>query len=217
MRSAGATDDQLREMGFTTEQLNAPPVGFDDGTGSPASFYGMDTYSVNASAKAVIEFLEIVDPEAASVARARYATLEGFGDEMKKYGMAVVMGELKDKSLEIQEQIASVLVDLQRQNRESYDLILGPAELLNAEQNAQVVVNGEAYFREMCRSMPAAAPTRGICAISTWCRRVYGSLNSIGCSMTAGRQKWCYGRTTRMWATRQRQTGRRVRSGTWGR
>ena len=149
MRSAGATDDQLREMGFTTEQLNAPPVGFDDGTGSPASFYGMDTYSVSASAKAVIEFLEIVDPEAASVARARYATLEGFGDEMKKYGMAVVMGELKDKAIEIQEQIASVLADLQRQNRESYDLILGPAELLNAEQNAQVVVNGEAYFREM--------------------------------------------------------------------
>ena len=140
MRAAGATEEQLKEMGFSTSALeSAPPV--------EVSFYGMDTYSVNASAEAVVEFLEVVDPEAADRARARYSHVAPFGDDMKKYGLSVVLGELRGLADTIQADLLSTLAELQRQNRETYDLVMGPAELLNAEQNAQVVVNGESYFR----------------------------------------------------------------------
>ena len=140
MRAAGATEAQLKEMGFAPELLeSSSPV--------QASFYGMDTYSVNASARAVVEFLEKVDPEAAARAKERYAHVEPFGDDMKKYGMAVTLGELRGMADAIQADLFANLADLQRKNRESYDLLAGPADLLNAEQNAQVVVNGEAYFR----------------------------------------------------------------------
>mmetsp|Transcript_19697 Transcript_19697/g.40152 ORF Transcript_19697/g.40152 Transcript_19697/m.40152 type:complete len:276 (-) Transcript_19697:230-1057(-) len=37
-------------------------------------------------------------------------------------------------------------------NRSVYSMMMEPAELLNAEQNAQVVVNGEAYFRGLWES-----------------------------------------------------------------
>ena len=137
MRAAGATEEQLKEMGFSTDA--APPL--------EVSFYGMDTYSVNASAEAVIEFLEVVDPEAADRARACYSHVAPFGDDMKKYGFSVVLGELRGLADTIQDDLLSTLAELQRQNRETYDLVMGPAELLNAEQNAQVVVNGESYFR----------------------------------------------------------------------
>lgn len=140
MRAAGATDAQLEEMGFTPVQRAADPP-------MEAHFYGMDTYSVNASARRVVDFLEAVDPEAADVAKARYAPLTPFADEMKKYGAAVVVGELQGQSEEIQHALLATLADLQRANRGTYDALVGPAELLDAEQNAQVVVNGEAYFR----------------------------------------------------------------------
>ena len=41
----------------------------------PCGFYGMDTYSVQASAQAVLEFLDCVDPDFAPIARSHYAPL----------------------------------------------------------------------------------------------------------------------------------------------
>src|SRR5207253_3043426 len=40
-----------------------------------AGFYGLDLYNLNSSIRAVIDYLERVDPAAASVARERYACL----------------------------------------------------------------------------------------------------------------------------------------------
>ena len=58
----------------------------------PAAFYGMDLYSMFASADAVIAFLERVDPRAAERARERYATLGQFRHEPQEYGVAVALG-----------------------------------------------------------------------------------------------------------------------------
>lgn len=52
------------------------------------------------------------------------------------------MGELAPMAREIEAGVLATLAGVQR-CREAYSLILGPAEQLNAEQNAQVVVSGE--------------------------------------------------------------------------
>ena len=149
MRAGGATNEQLEEAGLPRSLIEAGPC---DGRPTDASFYGMDVYSVNASAAAVLEFLDIVDPEAASSACARYSVLSEYGDDMKRYGYESTRGIMASRSDEIQSGLVQVLADLQRQNREAYALMMDPAELLNAEQNAQVVVNGENYFRGLWES-----------------------------------------------------------------
>src|SRR5258708_2903578 len=55
-------------------------------------FYGLDLYSLHASAHAVIEFLEKVDPEAAKRARYRYSCFENFGENSQAYGYAASFG-----------------------------------------------------------------------------------------------------------------------------
>src|SRR4051812_25180332 len=54
--------------------------------GRKAGFYGLDLYSLHASMKAVIQYLERVDPEAARRARARYACFDHFGPDPQIYG-----------------------------------------------------------------------------------------------------------------------------------
>ena len=138
MRAAGATDEQLAAAGFTAQVIAAAQQGR-----AEVALFGLDTYSVNASARAVIEFLEIVDPDAAARARARYAALAPFGDDMNEYGRQVPLGALAPQAEQIRDDVASVLAEVQQHCRGSYSLLLSPSELLNAEQNAQVVVNGE--------------------------------------------------------------------------
>jgi erythromycin esterase-like protein len=55
-------------------------------------FYGVDLYSLFASIQAVIEYLEKVDPDAATRARQRYACFDHFGDEAQAYGYATAFG-----------------------------------------------------------------------------------------------------------------------------
>ena len=49
-------------------------------------FYGLDLYSLHASMKAVLRYLEKVDPEAAKRARERYACFDHFGEDTQVYG-----------------------------------------------------------------------------------------------------------------------------------
>src|SRR5438132_4891307 len=50
--------------------------------GAPkVGFYGLDLYSLHASMKAVLHYLEKVDPEAAKEARKRYSCFDRFGEE----------------------------------------------------------------------------------------------------------------------------------------
>jgi erythromycin esterase-like protein len=44
-------------------------------------FYGLDLYSLRASMKAVLHYLDKVDPDAAKQARARYACFDHFGED----------------------------------------------------------------------------------------------------------------------------------------
>jgi len=113
-------------------------------------FYGLDLYSLHASARAVLEFLDKVDPEAAQRARYRYACFEHFGEDTQAYGYATSFGLSKD----CEDEVVSQLVEMQKR---AADLVkrdgpLDPEAFFAAEQNARVVANAERYYRAMFKS-----------------------------------------------------------------
>jgi erythromycin esterase-like protein len=123
----------------------------------PASFYGLDLYSLYASAKEVISYLERIDPPAAGRARERYACFEPFPGE-QVYGRAVVLGI----SESCERGAIAQLAELQRL-AEAYlrrDGVAAEDEQFYAEQNARLVASAEGYYRSTARP-PRRSPRRG--------------------------------------------------------
>jgi erythromycin esterase-like protein len=113
-------------------------------------FYGLDLYSLNAAARAVLEFLDKVDPEAAGRARYRYACFEHFREDTDAYGYAASFSLSKD----CEDEVVSQLVEMQKR---SADLgkragALDLEAFFAAEQNARLVANAERYYRAMFKS-----------------------------------------------------------------
>jgi len=124
--------------------------GYNDGRADSAAkvgFYGMDLYSLHASMKAVLKFLQKADPEAARRARESYACFDRFGEDAQVYGLIAASGATKS----CQEEVIRELRELQRKameyaggaNRVSED------DIFFAEQNARLVKNAEDYYRSM--------------------------------------------------------------------
>jgi erythromycin esterase-like protein len=113
-------------------------------------FYGLDLYSLHASARAVLDFLDKVDPEAARRARYRYACFEHFGEDIQAYGSATSFGLSKS----CEDEVVSQLVEMQKRAAElaSRDGNLDPDAFFMAEQNARLVKNAERYYRAMFES-----------------------------------------------------------------
>ena len=116
---------------------SAPKVGF----------CGLDLYSLHASMKAVLRYLDKIDPEAAKQARERYSCFDRYGEDAQTYGL---MTRLK-LSKTCEEEVIDQLVDLQRRAAEyaRRDGRVAEDELFYAEQNARLVKNAEAYYRSM--------------------------------------------------------------------
>jgi erythromycin esterase-like protein/predicted phosphoribosyltransferase len=112
-----------------------------------AGFYGLDLYSLHASMKAVIQYLERVDPEAARRARARYGCFDHFGPDPQIYGFIATT----DRSKSCRDEVVSQLVELRRRVTEyaRRDGRIAEDELFYAEQNARLVKNAEEYYRSM--------------------------------------------------------------------
>ncbi len=110
-------------------------------------FYGMDLYSLHASMRAVIEYLEPRDPEAAQRARERYACFERYGDDPQAYAYSETFG------LEsCEDEVVAVLMDLQQRSAAlEQKHLLARDEFFFAEQNARLVKNAEEYYRTMFR------------------------------------------------------------------
>ena len=110
-------------------------------------FYGLDLYSLRTSMKAVLRFLEKVDPEAARRARARYACFDHFGEDEQAYGFFAGTG----RAGSCEEEAVSQLVELQRRALDyaRRDGRLAEDEVFDAEQNARLVRDAEAYYRSM--------------------------------------------------------------------
>jgi erythromycin esterase-like protein len=110
-------------------------------------FYGLDLYSMHASMRAVLDFLDKVDPEAARRARYRYACFENFGEDTQAYGYAASFGlskscenEAVGQWMEMHQRAADLA---RRDGRVARDAFFF------AEQNARLVKNAEQYYRSM--------------------------------------------------------------------
>jgi erythromycin esterase-like protein len=116
---------------------------------SQAGFYGLDLYSMYESIKAVLGYLDKIDPEAAQRARSRYSCLEHFGEDSQSYGYAASLG----LSSSCEEEAISQLMELQRRTAEysQRDGQVAEDEFFYAQQNARLVKNAEEYYRSMFR------------------------------------------------------------------
>ncbi len=117
--------------------------------GTKVGFYGLDLYSLNASIRAVLDYLEKIDPEAAKCARSRYSCFEYFGEDTQAYGYATSFG----LSQSCEQDAVHQLLELQRRAAEyaNLDGRVAEDEFFYAEQNARLVKNAEAYYRSMFR------------------------------------------------------------------
>jgi len=110
-------------------------------------FYGLDLYSLHASMKAVLRYLEKVDPEAAKRARERYSCFDHVGEDTQGYGLMTRLNLSKS----CEEEVVRQLLEMQRRAADYMrrDGRLADDELFYAEQNARLVKNAEAYYRSV--------------------------------------------------------------------
>lgn len=109
-------------------------------------FYGMDLYSLHRSVRAVIDYLDRVDPEAAQRARSRYACFDHYGEDSQAYGYAASFG----MKVSCEDEVIQQLRDLNRQVGERMAAASGErVDLFYAQQNARLVRNAEEYYRTM--------------------------------------------------------------------
>lgn len=119
--------------------------GYNEGRSADGqvSFHGLDVYSLNESIKAVLDYLERVDPQAAIRARQRYGCLSPWQDEPGEYGRAVTYGGLVACEGHVIEQLREML-----QQRLAWLHEDGEA-WFDAVQNARIVRAAERYYRIM--------------------------------------------------------------------
>ena len=108
-------------------------------------FHGLDLYSMHTSIEAVLDYLDDVDPDAAAVARRRYACLTPWQEDPVLYGRAVLTGAFD----ECEGEVVAMLNDLHRRRMEY--VRRDGARLVDAIQNARLVANAERYYRTMYR------------------------------------------------------------------
>jgi erythromycin esterase-like protein len=108
-----------------------------------AGFFGLDIYNMRASIRAVIDYLDKVDPKAARVARERYGCLTPWQHNPATYGRAV----LSAGYAKCENAVVAMLRDLferemvyERRDGESF---------FDAAQNARLVASAERYYRVM--------------------------------------------------------------------
>lgn len=107
-------------------------------------FYGMDLYSLGASMKAIIGYLEHVDPAMAKEARRRYGCLEPYAAEPQEYGLDALRG-MKD----CEGKVVGMLRDLLGKRLEYAERPGNGEEFHSSEQNAYVVRDAERYYKAM--------------------------------------------------------------------
>ncbi|HEY7245150.1 MAG TPA: protein-L-isoaspartate(D-aspartate) O-methyltransferase [Xanthobacteraceae bacterium] len=107
------------------------------------AFHGLDLYSLYASIRAVLKYLDEVDPSTARVARERYGCLTPWQSDPATYGHAALTGAYPT----CESEVAVVLTDLLHKRR-AYAERDGE-RFLDAVQNARLITNAEQYYRIM--------------------------------------------------------------------
>jgi erythromycin esterase-like protein len=117
--------------------------------GHKAGFYGLDLYSLYTSIDAVLRYLQQADPEAARLARKRYACFDHYDRDSERYAYAAGFGASQSCEDEVVARLAEMLrsgtAAIERAAEGRTD------EHFYALQNARLVKNAEEYYRTMCR------------------------------------------------------------------
>jgi len=108
-------------------------------------FYGLDLYSLFRSMELVVRYLESVDPQAAAVARERYACLHPWQQDPATYGRAALTAGYAL----CEEEAVGILRGLL--TRELEYSVLDGERFLDAARNAALVAQAERYYRIMYR------------------------------------------------------------------
>lgn len=113
---------------------------------SNIGFYGLDVYSLWESLDAVIKYLEANDSSAKETAMKALKCFEPYNEDSHGYAHATRL-----VSVSCEKHVVELLSKI-RKNIPSYD---SDAEsVMNVEQNAQVTVNAERYYRAMIKTGP---------------------------------------------------------------
>ncbi len=107
------------------------------------AFHGLDLYSLYASIRSVLDYLDQVEPEAAKVARQRYGCLTPWQGDPAAYGHAALSGSYHT----CEQHVVRALKDL-LENRVAYAERDGE-RFFDAVQNARLIANAERYYRIM--------------------------------------------------------------------
>ena len=110
---------------------------------SRVAFHGLDLYSLYDSIRAVLRYLDRVDPATAQVARERYGCLTPWQSDPATYGHAALTGAYPT----CEPDVAIVLTDLLQKRREYAER--DGERFMDAVQNARLVANAERYYRIM--------------------------------------------------------------------
>jgi protein-L-isoaspartate(D-aspartate) O-methyltransferase len=108
-----------------------------------AGLFGLDLYNLSASMRAVIDYLESVDPKLAAEARERYQCLSPYARNPAQYGRLVMSAGYafcRDDAVAMLKDLLGRRLELASQDGE---------EWLDAAANARLVKNAEAYYRVM--------------------------------------------------------------------
>jgi protein-L-isoaspartate(D-aspartate) O-methyltransferase len=118
-------------------------------------FCGLDLYSMYTSIRAVLAYLDDIDPEAAAVARARYGCLAPWENDPRAYGAAALRSRFDGCA----DDVVKILADLnaRRLEYEREDA----EELFDAERSAALIKNAENYYRTLYYGSRAAWNLRG--------------------------------------------------------
>lgn len=110
-------------------------------------FYGMDLYALYASIRAVLEYLDKTDTDAARRARERYSCFDRYGEDPQAYAYVETF-ELES----CEEAVVQQLTELrQRTSKVTGSSLVARDAHFVAEQNARLVKNAEEYYRTMFR------------------------------------------------------------------
>jgi len=108
-----------------------------------AGFYGLDLYNMSGSIRAVIDYLDDVDPGAAAIARERYGCLTPWSSDPQAYGRAAISegyGRCEAQVIQMLRELLSRRMDYVAEDGD---------EWLDAAANARLVKNAEQYYRVM--------------------------------------------------------------------